>query len=349
MTLTRRDVLRGAGVVATGAGFACLLTEPAFAHGDEEMGGEEQPTSRVRRWAMVIDLRACDGCVGLGIPPQCTQSCIWARFVPEGQQWIETYELPEGAEHRPPGTPRSFLPAPCMQCQNAPCVNVCPVGATFHTPEGVVLIDQERCIGCRYCMAACPYDRRFFNWGEPLQPPDVAEAPYDVRTQLPAMRGTVMKCDFCTDRLAAGGLPSCVEACPHNAIYMGDLEEDIATNGARMVRLSSLLAEAGVHRHKEELGTEPRVYYIAGHGEAAGQEAPGMGLGHGEPPEEEGGVHQDEEAPMEGDENEDGHEDAESETMGAVAADPSTPPPFLKDRLEWPWRRIVAALEEMEH
>lgn len=68
-----------------------------------------------------------------------------------------------------------------------------------------------------------------------------------------------MKCDFCTDRLAAGGLPSRVEGCPRNAIYMGDLEEDVATNGARMVRLSSLLAEAGVHHHKEELGTEPRV------------------------------------------------------------------------------------------
>jgi hypothetical protein len=126
---------------------------------------------------------------------------------------------------------------------------------------------------------------------------------------------------------------------------MGDLEEDIATNGARMVKLSSLFAEAGVHRHKEELGTEPRVYYIAGHGEAAGLEATGMGLGHGEAPEEEGGDHRDEEAPMGGD----GHEDGESQTMGTVDVDPSILPPFLKDRLEWPWRRIVAALEEMEH
>lgn len=125
-----------------------------------------------------------------GDPPQCTQNCIWARFVPEDQQWIETYELPEGREHRPPGTPRSFLPAPCMQCQHAPCVNVCPVGAPFHTPEGVVPIDQEQGIGCRYCMAACPYDPRFFNWSQPLEPPDVAEISYDVRTQLPAMRGT---------------------------------------------------------------------------------------------------------------------------------------------------------------
>lgn len=338
MNLTRRDVLKGAGVAATGAGIASLLPDPAFAHGDEGGEGEEDPTLRVRRWAMVIDLRACDGCVGLGIPPQCTQNCIWARFVPEDQQWIETYELPEGSEHRPPGTPPSFLPAPCMQCQNAPCVNVCPVGATFHTPEGVVLIDQERCIGCRYCMAACPYDRRFFNWSQPLQPPDVAGAPYDVRTQLPAMGGTVMKCDFCTDRLASGGLPSCVEACPRNAIYMGDLEEDIATNGARIVRLSSLLAEAGVHRHKEELGTEPRVYYIAGHGEAAGQEAGEIGHGASEAPVVMKSDHGDEQK----------HGEGEPETPSTFPSDPSAPLPFLKDRLEWPWRSIVAALEEME-
>jgi len=215
---------------------------------------------------MVIDLRACDGCSGLGVPPQCTQYCNWSRFVPEEQQWIEAYEVrasdfPEDHQH--------FMPVPCQQCQNAPCVNVCPVGASFHSPEGVVLIDQERCIGCRLCMAACPYDRRFFNWGEPVQPPQVRAAPYNVQTQVPAIKGTVMKCDFCMDRAEAGGIPFCVEACPNGAIYFGDLEEGIATNGRRMVALSELLNEDGVERYKEDLGTEPRVYYIPGHGENA--------------------------------------------------------------------------------
>lgn len=299
MEVTRRDLLKHAGAAAAGVAASPLLQGSALAHGDaeeeEEVGHGGEATTRIRRWAMVIDLRACDGCTSLGLPPQCSQYCNWARFVPEGQQWMEAYEQPEGSEHRAPGTPRSFLPAPCMQCQNAPCVNVCPVGATFHTPEGVVLVDQERCIGCRLCMAACPYDRRFFNWGDPVQPPQVQAAPYNVETQVPAMRGTVMKCDFCTDRLAAGGLPSCVEGCPNGSIYMGDLEEDVATNGRRMVRLSDLLAEGGVHRHKEELGTEPRVFYISGHGESTSSDA------------ERGG--------------------------------------FMKDRLEWPWRAIVEAMD----
>ncbi|GIV00304.1 MAG: hypothetical protein KatS3mg014_1919 [Actinomycetota bacterium] len=227
---------------ATAAVGVAGLAEPALAHGDEgeedqEHGtAEEQPTStRVRRWAMIIDLRKCDGCVELGVPPQCTQACIWARFVPEGQQWVEVVPQPH---EDPPGAAPHVMPVPCMQCENAPCVNVCPVGATFHTPEGTVLIDQERCIGCRLCIAACPYNRRFFNWGDPVQPSWVKAAPYDVRTQAPALRGTVMKCDFCTDRLEAGGLPSCALNCPWGALYFGDLEEDLASNGREVIRIS---------------------------------------------------------------------------------------------------------------
>jgi len=117
------------------------------------------PNGRIRQWAMVIDLRRCDGCQSVGKPPQCTEACIEGHLVPEPMEWIQVYE-----EELPGGGTR-FVPAPCMHCQNAPCVNVCPVAATFATPEGVVLIDQNRCIGCRICMAACPYDRRFFNWG----------------------------------------------------------------------------------------------------------------------------------------------------------------------------------------
>lgn len=302
MGITRRDVLKGAAVAA--AASLPLAPDVAWAHGDEMGGGDHQagePSTRIRRWVMVIDLRSCDGCSSLGVPPQCTQNCNWARFVPEGQQWIECYQA---SVTEAPGADSDYLLAPCMQCQNAPCVNVCPVGASFHSPEGVVLIDQERCIGCRLCMAACPYDRRFFNWGDPVQPPQVKAAPYDIQTQIPAMRGTVMKCDFCTDRMAAGGLPTCVETCPHHAIYMGDLEEGIATNGAEMVDLQVLLNHDGVQRYKEELGTEPRVYYIPGHGELA-------------------------------------EIDDEAKERGYSKTDH---PEFKKDRLEWPWARINAEL-----
>lgn len=215
---------------------------------------------------MIIDLRRCDGCRSLGKPPQCTTACIEGHFVPEPQEWIEVFEsdLPGG------GT--QFIPTPCMQCQSAPCVSVCPVGATWITPEGIVLIDQERCIGCRYCMAACPYDRRFFNWGEPPIPQEALFVHYSPEHQVPAKKGTVVKCDFCPEMARAGRLPFCVMACPHRAIYYGDLEEDLATNGQEVVKVSRFLATNQAYRLKEDLKTQPRVYYIPGHGQDAGRD-----------------------------------------------------------------------------
>lgn len=273
MEISRRELFKGLGAAAGVA--AVALTEPVLADEDHptEAPPEEPGSKRLRRWAMVIDLRRCDGCAGLGVPPQCTQFCNWGRLVPDGQEWAEVYrtkagDLPGEGEGFPQHA-EVFFPAICMQCENAPCTNVCPVAATFHAPEGVVLIDQERCIGCRLCIAACPYDRRFFNWGEPAQPGWVRTAPYNVLSQTPAIRGTVMKCDLCTDRAAAGGLPMCVEGCPRGALYFGDLEEDVATNGTDLVRLSHYLEENNAFRYKEELGTSPRVWYIPGHGEDA--------------------------------------------------------------------------------
>ena len=224
------------------------------------------PGGRVRQWGMLIDLRLCDGCQSQGTPPQCTTSCIEGHFVPEPMQWIETYEAHlEGG-----GT--QFIPTPCQQCQSPPCVNVCPVTATFSTPEGPVLIDQERCIGCRMCMAACPYDRRFFNWGEPPIPPEALLADYSVEHQTPAQKGTVMKCDFCPEMARSGTLPFCVQACPNDALYYGDLEEDLATNGREIVSFHEHLAENNSFRLRPELGTEPRVHYIPGHGELVGRD-----------------------------------------------------------------------------
>jgi dimethyl sulfoxide reductase iron-sulfur subunit len=264
--LSRRTFLGRAAAGVT-AGVVAGPLGALSARADDALGSD---TARVRQWAMLIDLRRCDGCVGLGLPPQCTQACIWSRYVPEGQQWLQVFEQP--LSHLP-GAPRQFMPQVCAQCENAPCVNVCPVGATFHTSEGTVLIDQERCIGCRLCMAACPYDRRFFNWGDPVQPAFVAEAPYDPETQVPAMRGTVMKCDLCPDMARHGGVPWCARACPRGAIYMGDLEEDVATNGRSTVRFSRRIHDNGAYRPKEELGTKPRLFYIDGHGELAGVES----------------------------------------------------------------------------
>jgi molybdopterin-containing oxidoreductase family iron-sulfur binding subunit len=221
---------------------------------------------RIRQWTMFIDLRNCDGCQSNGTPPQCTTACIEGHYSPEPMEWIEVFEgdLAGG------GT--QFIPTPCQQCENPPCLKVCPVGATFSTPEGTVLIDQDRCIGCRICMAACPYDRRFFNWGDPPVPPESLLADYSPDTQVPGQRGTVMKCDFCPDMVRDGTLPFCVQACPNDAIWYGDLEEDIATNGRSIVRASTFLSDNDGYRLKEHLGTEPRVFYVPGHGELVGRD-----------------------------------------------------------------------------
>ncbi|MBI2918714.1 MAG: 4Fe-4S dicluster domain-containing protein [Chloroflexi bacterium] len=248
------------GLVAVGSG-AKLLSGTTRAQ-------EESPGTgkRVRQWTAVFDLRYCDGCQSQNKPPQCAQACILGRFVPEPMEWLEVYE------HDLAGGGTQFVPTLCMQCQNPPCVNVCPVGATWKTPEGVVLIDQTRCIGCRFCMAACPYERRFFLWGDPPRPPETALVHYSPVHQIGAPKGTVMKCDFCTEILSAGRLPYCSEACPNHAFYFGDLEEDLATNGEKVVKLSKLLSENQAYHLKEDLGTKPRVFYIPGHGEAVGRD-----------------------------------------------------------------------------
>jgi molybdopterin-containing oxidoreductase family iron-sulfur binding subunit len=267
----RRRFLKLVGIAGLSAvpviGIPPLLRDGDFtAHGQDGEDASADPNRRIRQWTMIIDLRSCDGCQSQGTAPRCTTACIEGHFAPEPMEWIQVFEQ----ELAGGGT--QFIPTPCLQCQNPPCVNVCPVGATFSTPEGVVLIDQERCIGCRICMAACPYDRRFFNWGDPPIPPEALLADYSPDTQTPAIKGTVMKCDMCPDMARAGTLPYCAQGCPNDAIYYGDLEEDIATNGRHVVQVSRFLSENQAYQLKEHLGTKPRVHYIPGHGEAVGRD-----------------------------------------------------------------------------
>jgi molybdopterin-containing oxidoreductase family iron-sulfur binding subunit len=270
----RRTALRLLGLTAVAAAPIPFLgraldtaLELPVVEDPDVIAADESPQQRLRRWAMVIDLRYCDGCQSVGLPPQCTQACIQGHFVPQPMEWIEVFE--DSLATAEGGT--FFQPTPCQQCQNPPCTNVCPVGATFATPEGVVMIDQDRCIGCRICMAACPYDRRFFNWGEPPVPVESALADYSPEHQVPARTGTVMKCDFCPDMARAGRLPFCAQACPNDAIYYGDLETGLATNGASVVDIYEFLERNNATRLKEDLGTEPRVHYIPGHGELVGR------------------------------------------------------------------------------
>jgi molybdopterin-containing oxidoreductase family iron-sulfur binding subunit len=233
-----------AGAVAVGARTVAYADEPS----------PVTPAKDVPQWAMVIDLARCDGC------KECTKACQTTHFTGD-QEWIQVFEVQDESGNT------VFIPRPCMQCENAPCLNVCPVGATFRNENGTVLVNHDICIGCRFCMAACPYGARSFNWGEPENPPGASLATYSPEFPVPHRKGTVEKCMFCAHDAEVGKLPACVTACPMSAIWFGDLVRDIATNGLETAQLSWLLSSRNAFRLKEELGTKPRVWYLPGHGE----------------------------------------------------------------------------------
>jgi molybdopterin-containing oxidoreductase family iron-sulfur binding subunit len=131
--------------------------------------------------------------------------------------------------------------------EEPPCVKVCPVDATFRRQDGIVLIDSDRCIGCRFCMAACPYSTRVFNWNDPNLPEEIASQHYSCESSVPQKKGTVGKCDFCPDMARKGELPHCVSACPNGVFFFGDMNEDTVTNGAETFQFSELIKDkAGI-------------------------------------------------------------------------------------------------------
>jgi len=205
-------------------------------------------------WVMVIDLQKCIGC------DTCTVSCKAENRTPPGVSYNVVMELELGEF---PHTNKVNIPRPCMQCDNPACVAVCPVGAAFKGSNGIVDIDQSMCIGCRYCIAACPYGARSFDYGEnyaEMVGYDQVQAPeYGVehgpRTKGAAPIGTVRKCTFCFHRVNRGEEPACVETCIGDARYFGDLNDPNSI-------VARLAASPRAFRLKEELGTEPRVIYL---------------------------------------------------------------------------------------
>ena len=252
----RRDFLQAAGKGLLGALLGAATLPPIVKFVAEAKGVPLRPESVKHRWTMVFDLRLCDGCA------KCTDACQQMHALPKELEFIKVHELTSDAGQS------FFLPVPCMMCHNAPCYRVCPVGATFYDEEGLVLIDQDRCIGCRACIAACPYDARYFNFDEGMTAP-AAEIPYEESPDFPGyqQKGTVGKCAFCAHLLRNGELPACVDRCSMEAIYIGDWDMDLATNGRETVQLSKFLKDNDAFRFKEELNTHPSVYYVAGHGQ----------------------------------------------------------------------------------
>jgi dimethyl sulfoxide reductase iron-sulfur subunit len=266
-TVTRWRLLKamaGAGVVGAvglpriGSGSEATPEPDQVTAGEatSEIHIEAPPAeaSGERQWAFVIDLRLCDGC------DKCTEACQKDHFLAPDQKWIDVYRMTSSS-----GQP-FFMPRLCMHCENPPCEKVCPVGATFMNQEGVVLVDQKTCIGCRMCMAACPYDARYFNWDESPPVPEEYSQPMP-EFPVPQRQGTVGKCVLCVHYSESGQLPACVEACSMGALYIADLRADVATNGNETVKLSTFLNDNDAIRLKEELGTRPRVFYILGHGQ----------------------------------------------------------------------------------
>ncbi len=221
------------------------------------------------RWGMVIDLDRCTACRA------CVVGCMQENNVgfagPEQAamgrviHWMEMLTVGEGEY---PNQRTHTLPRPCLQCDHPPCIKVCPVNATNRNPEGIVAQIHARCIGCRYCTAACPYTVRYFNWYEPTWPGEMAHALNDEVSVRP--KGVVEKCTFCHHRLIRAReqarmenrtmqpeeyQPACAEICPTRAISFGDLDDPASevTVLSRSSRALKLL---------EDLGTEPKVIYL---------------------------------------------------------------------------------------
>ena len=204
-----------------------------------------------KKFVMVIDLSRCKNL------KKCQTACNHMHHVHSDQNWIKIYPMQDAEKTAP-----YWQPTTCMHCDEPPCVKVCPVDATFKRQDGIVLIDSDRCVGCRFCMAACPYSTRVFNWGDPGLPDDVAKQDYNAETSTPQKKGTVGKCDFCPDMTRMGMLPHCVSACPNGVFFFGDLNEDSVTNGSETFRFSDLVKDKSGYRLMEDLGTKPSVYYL---------------------------------------------------------------------------------------
>jgi Fe-S-cluster-containing dehydrogenase component len=216
----------------------------------------ESKNSNPVRWAMAIDFGKClqkDGCT------KCLEACHGFHNVPEYAEqarrmdWIRKagFEsvFPGGNEYQA-ALKKAMIPVLCNHCENPPCVRVCPTQATWKRDDGIVMMDWHRCIGCRYCMAACPYGSRSFNWTDPRSHIPKLNPEFATRT-----KGVVEKCNFCEERVGAGKRPLCVEACPQEAMLFGNVCDKAS-------EIRELLRTRFSIRRKPELGTNPQVYYI---------------------------------------------------------------------------------------
>ena len=256
----RREFAEIFGTAAGSAGFAYLVTTgPLSPFGElkrKQLSTEdvEHGPEDGHHWGMVIDLNKCIGC------EYCMRACTAINDVNTDKPWNVVVEDRSETGHK------YFFSRPCLHCNHAPCTEVCPVKATYVREDGLVIMDYDRCIGCRYCEVACPYDARKFNWEARDD-----ENPYVPTWGVPEVerrpRGVVEKCTFCIHRIDKGlenGLtpgvdreatPACVNVCPVEARIFGDLNDPES-------EIAKVVEKIPTIRLREELGTDASVFYV---------------------------------------------------------------------------------------
>jgi molybdopterin-containing oxidoreductase family iron-sulfur binding subunit len=215
-------------------------------------------------FAYALNLSHCNG------NRRCVEACARENNLPNDPEmrYIRVIELDNGSQHlergnvyydheRVPQPGKFYLPVQCHQCRNAPCVKACPTGATWKEPDGIVVVDYDWCIGCRYCQAACPYHARRFNWVEPAIEPDKINPDQGFLSNRIRPVGVVEKCTFCLHRTRKGRYPACYEACPTGARKFGNLADPQS-------EVRKIVENKRVWILKEDLGTEPRFFYFYG-------------------------------------------------------------------------------------
>lgn len=287
--LTRRDFIRGGALIGGGTALsvAWILKArygppPEVPEGEQTIRDIPEPSTipdddnedillrmqedlrralakpmEERRWIMVIDTRKCIGCHA------CTVSCIAENKLPPGVVYRPVVKE-EFGEY--PNVQMRFFPRPCMQCDNPPCTSVCPVNATWKRPDGITVVDYDKCIGCRYCLSACPYGARTSDFGHYYTEDTPEKQPYETlpnneygksfdRTGHNPPMGNARKCQFCLHRIDNGLLPQCVTTCIGRATYFGD------ENDPRSL-VSQKAKEPNQIKLLEHMGTKPKVTYL---------------------------------------------------------------------------------------
>jgi molybdopterin-containing oxidoreductase family iron-sulfur binding subunit len=239
------------------------IERKAQARYDVEIDCQNTPPQPGVVYGYAINISRCKGY------RDCVHACVKENNLGRDSQmqYIRVLEMDQGdfnlehsdhyyAPETVPVEGKHYLPVQCMQCDDPPCVKACPVEATWMEPDGIVVVDYDWCIGCRYCMAACPYWARHFNWTVPEIPAEEVNTNTHYLGNRPRPRGVVEKCHFCIHRTRKGQQPACMEACPTGSRIFGNLLDPDS-------EIRYVLANKQVFRLKEELGTEPKFWYFS--------------------------------------------------------------------------------------